>query len=58
MEKRDSRDPEMYFVSIFGDPADATWGVALRRPSSGAELDDRARQSSRDVSGVLWREPR
>ena len=26
MEKRDSRDPEMYFFSIFGDPAGAKWG--------------------------------
>jgi hypothetical protein len=26
MEKRDSRDPEMYFFSIFGNPADAKWG--------------------------------
>jgi len=26
MEKRDSRDPEMYFVTIFGDPAGAKWG--------------------------------
>jgi Protein of unknown function (DUF3500) len=25
MEKRDSRDPEMYFVSIFGDPAGDRW---------------------------------
>ena len=24
-EKRDSRDPEMYFVTIFGNPNDATW---------------------------------
>ena len=26
MEKRDSRDPEMYFFSVFGNPGDATWG--------------------------------
>ena len=26
MEKRDSRDPEMYFFTIFGNPADAKWG--------------------------------
>jgi len=26
MEKRDSRDPEMYFFSIFGDPAGPKWG--------------------------------
>jgi hypothetical protein len=26
MEKRDSRDPEMYFLSIFGDPAGPKWG--------------------------------
>ena len=25
MENRQSRDPEMYFVSIFGDPAGAAW---------------------------------
>jgi len=25
MEKRDTRDPEMYFVSIFGDPAGQQW---------------------------------
>jgi hypothetical protein len=25
MEKRDSRDPEMYFFTIFGDPAGANW---------------------------------
>ena len=25
MEKRDSRDPEMYFVTIFGKPGDASW---------------------------------
>ena len=25
MENRQSRDPEMYFVSIFGDPAGAVW---------------------------------
>lgn len=26
MEKRDARDPEMYFFTIFGNPGDATWG--------------------------------
>jgi len=26
MEKRDSRDPEMYFITIFGRPGDASWG--------------------------------
>lgn len=26
IEKRDSRDPEMYFFTIFGDPAGAKWG--------------------------------
>jgi hypothetical protein len=26
MEKRDSRDPDMYFVTIFGTPGDARWG--------------------------------
>ena len=26
MENRNSRDPEMYFFSIFGNPADAKWG--------------------------------
>ena len=25
MEKRDARDPEMYFVTIFGKPGDASW---------------------------------
>jgi hypothetical protein len=25
MEKRDSRDPEMYFLTVFGDPAGANW---------------------------------
>ena len=25
MEKRDSRDPEMYFVTIFGKPGDPSW---------------------------------
>jgi hypothetical protein len=26
MEKRDARDPEMYFFTVFGNPGDATWG--------------------------------
>ena len=26
MEKRDARDPEMYFFTVFGNPGDAMWG--------------------------------